>query len=215
MLPNERFALDRRAYYDFIGLVVDSTNGEFAHSPLTRKECDTGYYLLHGDHQHQGLLQSKDLDKCCFFPGYAKSWLDNCEFRDGWFELYDIYDKYASGPGRKGAESTNKEKDEFGRSRNAVKGAIKTLELGIGIFGQTPEENSAAGRKGAARSMELGVGVTARTPEKMSEDGKKAGKASGAQRWYSTIDNFESNAAGVIRHNKANGWDPGARVKVI
>jgi general stress protein YciG len=79
----------------------------------------------------------------------------------------------------------------------------------------TPEEKTAAGRKGAARSMELRVGLTARNPEKMSEDGKKGGKASGAQRWHSTIDGFESNAAGVTRHNKANGWDPGARVKVV
>jgi general stress protein YciG len=141
--------------------------------------------------------------------------LDNCDFFDGWSELYDIYDKFSSEPGKKGADSTNREKDELGRSINAVKGATKTLELGIGIFGMTPEEKTAAGRKGAARSMELRVGLTARNPEKMSEDGKKGGKASGAQRWHSTIDGFESNAAGVTRHNKANGWDPGARVKVI
>ena len=79
MLPNEKFALERRAYYDSIGLVVDSTNGEFAHSPLTKEECDTGYYLLHGDHQHQGLLQSKDLDKCCFFIAHATKWLEDLD----------------------------------------------------------------------------------------------------------------------------------------
>jgi len=150
MLLNEVFALERRNYYDSIGLVVDSINGEFAHSPLTRDECDTGYYLLHDDHQHQGLLQSKDLDKCCFFPGDVKSWLDRCEFFEGWFELYDIYDKYVSEPGKRGANSTNREKDKLGRSINAVKGAMRTRELKVGIFGMRSEEKAAAGRKGAA-----------------------------------------------------------------
>jgi hypothetical protein len=214
MLSNEVFALTCLEKYKAQGLVVNEKNGQFAHCPLPRGEGDSGYYLLFGDHQHQGLLQSRDLDKCCFFPGDTKSWLDGCTFCEGWSELYDIYDKYANEPGRKGAESTNREKDELGRSKNAVKGAIKTLELGIGIFRQTREEKAANGRKGAARSMERGVGVTARSPKKMSEDGRKGGKASAAQRWYSTVDGFESNAAGVTRHNKANGWDPGARVRI-
>ena len=77
----------------------------------------------------------------------------------------------------------------------------------------TLEEKTAAGKKGAATSMERRVGITARSAEKMSKDGKKAGKVSNAQRWISTIDGFESNAAGVTRHNKARGWDPGAKVR--
>ncbi len=214
MLSNEVFALKCLEKYKAQGLVVNEQNGQFAHCPLPRKDGDAGYYLLFDDHQHQGLLQSRDLGKCCFFPGHAKYWLDNCDFCDNWFDLYEIYDKYANEPGRKGAESTNAEKDERGRSKNAVKGAEKTVELGIGIFGQTVEKKLANGRKGAARSMELGVGLTARSPEKMSEDGRKAGRASGAQRWISTIDGFESNAAGVNRHNVANGWSPKAKIRV-
>lgn len=34
------------------------------------------------------------------------------------------------------------------------------------------------------------------------------------QTWESTVDGFRGNAANVVRHNKANGWDPDARVKV-
>lgn len=124
MLSNEVFALECRAYYDSIGLVVDSTNGEFAHSPLTKKECDTGYYLLHDDHQHQGLLQSRDLDKCCFFSGDAKGWLENCDpFPENYFELWDIYERYSRLHARECAEKVHEKKDELGRSIHGVKSA--------------------------------------------------------------------------------------------
>jgi hypothetical protein len=39
-------------------------------------------------------------------------------------------------------------------------------------------------------------------------------KKSRNQVWESTMDGFRGNAANVSRHNKANGWDPKARVRV-
>ena len=122
MLPNEIFALACRAYYDEEGLIVDSSNGQFAHSPQTRKECDTGYYLLWGHHQHQGLLQSKDLDKCCFFWPDTINWLRECDyFPENYFELWDIYEKYMRELCSKASKQSHTEKDDLGRSVNAVK----------------------------------------------------------------------------------------------
>jgi hypothetical protein len=121
MLPNEVFALACRAYYDEIGLIVDETNGEFAHCPLTREECDTGYYLLHGHHQHQGLLQSRDLGKCCFFVGHAKKWLEELDyFPDNYFELWDIYEEYTKKHQIEAANKSHMEKDENGKSKRAL-----------------------------------------------------------------------------------------------
>ena len=34
------------------------------------------------------------------------------------------------------------------------------------------------------------------------------------QVWESTVDGFRGNAANVVRHNKAKGWNPNARVKI-
>jgi hypothetical protein len=34
------------------------------------------------------------------------------------------------------------------------------------------------------------------------------------QVWESTIDGFRSNAGAVAYHNKANGWDPKARIRI-
>jgi hypothetical protein len=179
MLSNERFALACRAYYDEIGLVVDATNGEFAHSPLTRKECETGYYLLHSDHQHQGLLQSRDLGKCCFFPYHTLKWLKECDdFLDNYFELWDIYDEYSGYNGRKVMEKRHKEKDEKGRSLAAVR-------------------------------------LNEKIHKEKDENGKSlVAMKTNNQVWESTIDGFRSHAAGVARHNKANGWDPNARIRV-
>ncbi len=118
MLPNEKFALACREWYAEQGLVVDKTNGEFAHCPYPESMGDTGYYLLHEHHQHQGILQSKDVDRCCFFPGYAKKWLLECKYwPDNYLELWDIYEKYTeiltSESGRKSAIKRNAENPHY------------------------------------------------------------------------------------------------------
>jgi hypothetical protein len=95
MLPNEEFALACRAYYEEQGLIVDATNGEFAHCPLPRSMGETGYYLLWEHHQQQGLLQSKDLGERYFFPGNVKCWLLTCNYWPAnFFDLWDVYDEF-------------------------------------------------------------------------------------------------------------------------
>jgi hypothetical protein len=34
------------------------------------------------------------------------------------------------------------------------------------------------------------------------------------QIWESTMDGFRSHSGGVASHNKANGWDPAARIRI-
>jgi hypothetical protein len=241
MLPNEVFALACRAYYEEQGLVVDKTNGQFAHSPLTRKECDTGYYLIWGHHQHQGLLQSKDLNKCCFFSGDAKKWLLECDyFPENYFELWDIYEKYSSDQrkaihaerdelgrsvlGIKNSERINAEKDEKGRSVNALKGVLRQKELGIGICALTYDQLRRNAEKIHIEKDEEGKSKHAvkcgKAAHRQKNDlGKsvnavKTAENTNSQVWESTIDGFRSNPGNVARHNIRNGWDPHDRVKV-
>ena len=94
MLPNEVFALACRERYAEDGLVVDESNGEFAHCPLPKSMGDTGYYLLHDDHQWQGLLQSKDTGRRCYYTYETQRWLMKANFVTGYFDLWDIYDEY-------------------------------------------------------------------------------------------------------------------------
>jgi len=125
MLSNEQFALACRAWYEEQGLIVDKNNGEFAHCPQPKRYGNSGYYLLWEHHQHQGLLQSRDVGECCFFIGHTKKWLQECDyFPDNYFELWDIYEKYAkehcsSHEGRV-LRALHAEKDENGKSKFAV-----------------------------------------------------------------------------------------------
>lgn len=223
MLPNEVFVLKCRAYYESIGLVVDATNGEFAHCPYPKGICDTGYYLLHDDHQHQGILQSRDVGQCCFFVGHAKNWLLTCEvFPDNYFELWDIYEMYTSVNQSDAGKKVMEEKDEDGKCKHAVY-----------IGRKSHEEKDQSGK--SVRAIHLGK----KTNEVKDEDGKSEhavtmGKKSHAEKdesgksvraieimkktnsqiWESIADGFRSNSGAVSRHNRANGWDPNARIRV-
>ena len=68
---------------------------EFAHCPEPSSKGDWGYYLTFNDHQHQGLLQSKDMGRRCFYTANVKLWLDT--YPPNYFELYDIYRKFNAG----------------------------------------------------------------------------------------------------------------------
>jgi hypothetical protein len=235
MLSNEVFALACRAYYDEMGLIVDGTNGEFAHSPLTRKECDTGYYLLHGHHQHQGLLQSRDLDKCCFYNVHTLTWLKELDyFPADYFELWDIYEKYASKKSKQNIKKTNliihaekngegksvhslevnkkihSEKNEEGKSVVAVKAGAASMAA------TTPEQRSERARKASkiTHARKNSEGKSIHASEMGKKGGRKGGLATSKQVWESLEDGYRGTASAVARHNRANGWDPGARFRV-
>ena len=139
MLPNELFALACRAYYDEEGFIVDASNGEFAHCPYPEGMGDSGYHLLHDHHQQQGLLQSKDVDQCCFFIGHAKKWLLECDpIPENYFELWDIYEKYSKEHLQKNAALTNaklhEKRDDLGRSLHTLKLHEEKDELGRSLL---------------------------------------------------------------------------------
>jgi hypothetical protein len=136
------------------------------------------------------------------------------------------------------AERLNKEKDEEGKSINAVKGAKLLNEIlhaeknengksvfAMKVLGKIHEEKDELGRsayavKAIEKVLETYVG------EKRSEANRKRAKTLGKeklqefaakmnnQRWKSTIDGFVSTAGNVAQHNKRNGWDPAARVRI-
>ena len=98
------------------------------------------------------------------------------------------------------ATKIHKEKDELGRSLHAIKA--------LGSYFNNPEHQSKAGKRGAE------VANAAMTPEEKSENGRKGGKTSSMQIWQSTIDGFRGRACSVALHNKANGWDKAAKIRI-
>jgi hypothetical protein len=235
MLPNEKFALECRARYEEQGLIVDQTNGEFAHCPLPKEMGDKGYYLLWEDHQHQGLLQSKDIGRCCFFVGDAKRWLgEHGDFSEDFSELWDTYWKYSGDLSRKNIGEVHKEKDEEGKSLLAVRMGKKVHESKdangkslhtLKLHEAKNEEGKSlvavkAGNKTHEAKNEEGKSLHAlKINAKKNEEGKSAGAAKGGKKtssqiWESTIDGFRSTPSAVARHNRARGWDPAARIRI-
>ena len=105
LFDNELFAIECVAKYAMEGLDVkkggvhDGHPDEFAHCPYPRPKGqkrrlpgDLGYWLTFYDHQHQGLLQSVDEGRMCYFIPKVKLYLDT--WPPGCFELWDIYDKF-------------------------------------------------------------------------------------------------------------------------
>lgn len=69
-------------------------------------------------------------------------------------------------------------------------------------------------------------GVATKTREELVEAGKLGAKAqpretrvknaniTNSQVWESLIDGYQSTPSGVANHNRLNGWDPDARIRV-
>ena len=108
---------------------------EEAHYPLPKGEGTETVLLLHEHHQVQGLLQSGEVGRCCFFPGHAKRLLSS-SFTPHWFELWELYEKWVADAGR-----------THGR-KSCRKAGLKAAELGVGAFGLSAEERSKARVKG-------------------------------------------------------------------
>ena len=128
MLPNEVFALECLARYAREGLDVreggvhDGYQDEFAHCPYPKGMGDDGHYLTFYDHQHQGLLQSVDVGRKCYWIPKVKLYLDT--WPPGCFELWDIYDKFN--------KATEERKDKVSR---ALSGRTGTLCPMYGRYG--------------------------------------------------------------------------------
>ena len=126
------------AYYQENGLTPGDPNcgkWEVAHYPVP--ECEHGeetLLLLHEHHQVQGLLQSEEYGRSCFFCGHAKRFLLKGPFVENWFELWDLYEKWAPDAGKRSAELAR--------------------ERGTGLFALTEDELKERGRKAIARLVE-------------------------------------------------------------
>jgi len=86
------------------------------------------------------------------------------------------------------------------------------LENKKGIFDPANKEKVIQGSKTSGRQAVINKkGIF--SPD-YKEKHSKVGKASGSQKWQSTVDGFVSNAPRVATHNKKNGWDPNARIRI-
>ena len=102
----------------------DDGDWEDAHYPLPKGKGDDIVLLLFEHHQVQGLLQSEEVGRCCFFKGHAKHFLTYGPFVENWFGLWDLYDKWSSDQSKR----NHFEKNEEGKSVRALENNKKLHE---------------------------------------------------------------------------------------
>lgn len=79
-----------------------------AHYPAPRGLGEDTINLLWEDHQVQGILQSEEYGRCCFLVRDAYKFLNGEGFLcEGWFDLYDLYQKWSTEHTTKLAEKLN------------------------------------------------------------------------------------------------------------
>lgn len=86
------------AYYEENGFYPgDGARWEVAHYPRPKGEGDDTEDLMWEHHQVQGLLQSEEEGRKCFYEYQALRFLKTTPFIEGYFELWDLYDKWSGG----------------------------------------------------------------------------------------------------------------------
>ena len=184
-----------------------------------------GQWLTLRQHAVASALQTVVFRENCMFSTH-KSYLPLKLLELAW----PYYCKAMKKNGAKGAVAGNLEKDENGKSINAVKRGKKGAAVTNKIIHAEKDENGKsllAKRLGAMVHAEkdengkslLGLKCAAVTHSERDENGKSVNAVKGAavtnsQRWQSAVDGFISNAGNVARHNRANGWPGDARVRL-
>lgn len=206
MITQKEFV--RQAYDRYYALGLEPGNKdhgswEKAHYPLPQPEGNRWIWLLRDDHLLQGVLQSEEFGRCCFFSGHVKPFLKN-HWCDDWFEISALYEKWqaiqASEAGKIGGPKGGRNQSREDKSKGGKITGKTTFENGTGLFGQSEEEWFEARSKG-------GRNVS-------GEDKSNGGKTSTSLTYISTVTGFVSNPAVVAIHNQSQGHPKDAKAKV-
>ena len=191
-------------FYEEEGLTPEKGWDE-AHYPDPDGQGGETIWLRHGDHQAQGLWQSKEYDRLCFFPGDALRFLTSGPFVPGWFELWDIYDEYKGENGRKSV----KEKTGIHAPEMKGVGGKKSANLGVGVH--APGIRSKGGKNQPLEAKAKGG------KNQPLEAKVRGGKALSKQKYQNTDPNFPpyvSTCYGLSSWQRARGIDTAMRVKL-
>lgn len=131
--------------------------------------------------------------------------------------------------GIKSSQRLNKEKNEEGKSVNAIKGAKKVHEerdeFGRSVFTlkhtekmnerlHSEKDQNGNSKHAVKNGKKVLTALREKDPDHQSKAGRRGAEEMHKQVWESTIDGFRSGPGPVANHNKANGWNPSARVRI-
>ena len=181
-----------------------------AHYPAPEKEGDETVQLLWDHHQVQGILQSEEYGKCCFWLGDSRTFLTKGPFVEDWFYLWELYDKWSSDCASNAVKKAHSKKDSNGKSilgvSNGKKAAIKMNEV---LHSEKDDQG---------RSL-LGVRASERLHSEKDSSGKSVrglylAENTNKQQWKCTITGYISNPGALTNYQRAKGIDIKNRIKI-
>lgn len=149
---------------------------EDAHYPLPRGMGDSTIKLLHEHHQIQGVLQSEEVGRCCFYSGDAIRAIKRLNLPE---PLHSYVDKL---------------RKKWDRERALSSG-----------FALTPELQHSRGSKGGSVTKKRKRGIFGRSPDQHSNNSKIGIKNTNSQKWMCLEDGWISNSGGLGHHMKSLG----------
>ncbi len=121
-----------------------------------------------------------------------------------------------------GAYSVHQDKDEDGKSKHAVRAGRNRAAVTHSAKDENGKSINAVkcGKAAHKEKDENGKSINGiKFAQRLNSIKDELGRSVVVvqltnQLWESTLDGYRSNAGNVAQHNKRNGWDPGAKVRV-
>ena len=201
------------AYYEEQGLIPgnpDDGDWEECHYPEPEGIGNKIILLLHNDHQQQGLYQSEEYHRPCFFNWHVKEFLDDT-WCFNWFELYGIYDKWKGYYSKKARANIPKER-MVARGKNVGKthGKVNIAKIPREIL---VSNGKATGTANVAKTPRETLVANGRITGKIH--GKVNAKTINGQRWKCLDTGYISTPAGLSSYQRARNIDTSLRVRVL
>jgi hypothetical protein len=223
-------------YYEEQGLTPEP-GGEWqeAHYPAPKGAGNNTIWLMHDHHQVQGLLQSEEYGRQCFYNYETLNFLKEGLFVSGWFDLWDLYDKWKGHNGKSQIGKCNSHP-------NTTEARSRTGKVTVESMLAHP--NTISSRSRTVKEMLVhpntienqrceAMNSHPNTREGRVRGGKKSGVTNGpknvgsmlpytsdnakktnSQRWQCLVTGHINNPGGLTRYQKRRGIDTALRVRL-
>ena len=178
---------------------------EEAHYPIPK--ClggDETVWLTWEHHQIQGLLQSEEYRRVCFYAYDVKKYLE----QDGREDLWELYWKWTRENGRKMGVKNMKKMHEHPNTKRARRENGRKTVKKMNEHPNTLENRRENGRNFPAE-------IRRESLKKMPvETRRESGRKTNSQRWRCLVTGFISNPGNLTQYQKARGINTSMRERV-
>ena len=108
---------------------------------------------------------------------------------------------------------TKEQMTEDGKKGGKIVGEMHKKN-GTAIFGRSMDQHSLDSKKGGQRAKDLGLGIHGLTPEQQTQRSKKAAQITTAQKWECLETGFITNAGCLSQYQRARGIDTSKRKRL-